>query len=211
MRSAILLGSSLLSITALAFNFSAIVPTPHAESPVKKEAGTHGHNTRQVASAPAHPGSHGSFEYTVLKDETAWFLSHVFYGKGQEFHKILDSNGLSKPEQIKEGMTLKIEGALFAKTHVGFAERYTDLWEKRSAALEKKSADINGGEYRDRAPANTQVERDSVVPVQHIRSKDSVSSLPFSQPVDHKVSPSDQAKDELFHRKMRKANPEGGH
>lgn len=229
MRSTILVGLSLVSISAWAFNFSAIVPTPdggksrtvassHDEPASAKTVG-HGHEAMaKHQPSPAHVEKReapATFEYTVLKDETAWFLSTVFYGKGQEYPRILSSNGLEKPEQIKEGMVLKIEGAQFWSTQAGFQERYADLLAKRSEALEKKKNAANDEDHKEnRTPASTNVghaEGEVMIPVQKIRGKDSVSSLPFSSVVDSKSSPSELAKGELFQRKTRKANPESGH
>jgi hypothetical protein len=73
--------------------------------------------------------------HQVLEDETAWFLASVYYGHGDQYTKLLDANHLSRPEDMKEGMEIRIEAPRFSEHQADFKQRYTRLWEARQKAL----------------------------------------------------------------------------
>ncbi len=103
--------------------------------------------------------------HVVQEDETAWFLASVYYGKGQEFTKILKSNNLVRPEDVKVGMEIQIQSPKFFKEQADFATRYAKLWEARQKALGLKV---------DSHLPKTLV----VIPTETIRSRDTLEKLP---------------------------------
>ena len=107
-------------------------------------------------------------KHVVLEDETAWFLASVYYGNGAQYPKLLTSNHLSRPEEIKEGMEIQIEEPRFFKQQENFSVRYNELWEKRQKALGLQSG----------SPLpNAKV----VIPTETIRNQDSLQKLPFTE------------------------------
>jgi hypothetical protein len=114
-------------------------------------------------------------KHTVLEDETAWFLASVYYGNGSMFPKLLESNQLTRAEDMKVGMEISIEDPKFHREQAGFASRYAKLWEGRQKAL-----GLNSGS----ALPNAKV----VIPTETIRSQDSLKKLPFNE-LSHSVTP----------------------
>lgn len=106
--------------------------------------------------------------HVVTEDETAWFLASVYYGKGSDFPKLLKSNKLSRPEDMTEGMEIRIENPKFSKTSPGFSDRYDRLWEQR-----QKSLGLNSGQ----ALPHVKV----VIPSEKIRNRDHTPTLPFTE------------------------------
>lgn len=128
-------------------------------------------------------------KYTVKKGETAWFLASLFYGEPNDYKKILETNHFQKPEEMKEGMLIQIDGPKYFSTQVTFIQRYTDLWEKRELELNK-----------DRQPAQTTAQNETrrvVIPLDRILRKDSLHQLPFTEVADPGKSASEMAQDEL--------------
>lgn len=122
--------------------------------------------------------------HKVGKDETAWFLAHVFYGKGAEYTKILAANGLKSADDLVTGKEIKIVNPVHHPEQATFTDRYTKLWEKREKELAAKKS-LEG--------SATQV----VVPSKKIVQAQSVSDLPFTEVKDPEKSPVDKAKAEL--------------
>jgi len=106
--------------------------------------------------------------HVVLEDETAWFLASVYYGNGTSFPKLLTSNHLTRPEDMKVGMEIRVEEPKFHKEQASFAARYAKLWEGRQKALGLKIGS---------SLPNAKV----VIPTETIRSQDSLQKLPFTE------------------------------
>lgn len=123
--------------------------------------------------------------HVVLEDETAWFLAHVYYGSGKQFTKLLSSNGLSRAEDMKTGMQIKIDEPKYSKDHPEFTDRYNKLWAARQKAL---------GLTKGEELPNSKV----VIPTEKIRNKDQSPKLPFSDLRDSSQSAADLAKKELL-------------
>jgi hypothetical protein len=106
--------------------------------------------------------------HVVLEDETAWFIASVYYGHGSQFPKLLASNHLTRPEEMKEGMEIRIEEPKYFKEQADFSARYAKLWETRQKALGLKTAG---------ALPNAKV----VIPTESIRNQDNTPKLPFTE------------------------------
>ncbi len=115
-------------------------------------------------------------KHTVLEDETAWFLASVYYGSGSLFTKLLESNQLTRAEDMKVGMEISIEDPKFHQEQAGFANRYAKLWEGRQKAL-----GLNNGSSLPNAKV--------VIPTETIRSQDTLKKLPFND-ISHSANPS---------------------
>ncbi len=117
--------------------------------------------------------------HAVTEGETALFLATVYYGKGHEYTKLLKANGVKRPEDIIEGMTIRIENPKFSKGSPEFADRYDRLWEKRQKAL-----GLNAGKALPHARV--------VIPSDKIRKQDNTPHLPFvdvREPADEGKNP----------------------
>ena len=110
-------------------------------------------------------------EHTVVKEETAWFLASVYFGHGEDYKKILATNHLEKPEQIKVGMVLKIEEPKFQPESENFKKHYSHMWELREQKLGhvEKTASVTVNDSK--------VE----IPTAEIRKEDTVKELPFHE------------------------------
>jgi hypothetical protein len=106
--------------------------------------------------------------HVVLEDETAWFIASVYYGNGAQYPKLLASNHLTRPEEMKEGLEIRIENPKFFKEQSDFSARYAKLWEGRQKALGLKTS---------QALPNTKV----VIPTESIRNQDNTPKLPFTE------------------------------
>jgi hypothetical protein len=111
--------------------------------------------------------------HVVAEDETAWFLASVYYGKGQEFPKLLSSNHLQRPADMKEGMTLKIENPKYSHKSPGFKARYDKLWKARQKAL--------GLSVGSELPTSK-----VVIPTERILHQDKTPTLPYQEHKDKK-------------------------
>lgn len=67
-------------------------------------------NNTTTPSAPASTNS-GSKTYTVQSGDTYWGIATKMYGNGSYYTRILDANGLTENDKIREGMTLTIPAA----------------------------------------------------------------------------------------------------
>lgn len=125
------------------------------------------------------------FEVThkIGKDETAWFLSQVFYGKGADYKKILEANNMKSPDELVTGKEIRIRNPLHHPEQKNFTDRYTQLWEKREKVLEQKRGEI--------------MVKEVVVASGDVRKSTENSSLPFTEVKDPNISPVDKAKEEL--------------
>lgn len=106
--------------------------------------------------------------HVVVEDETAWFLAQVYYGSGLEFPRLLTSNQLSRPSELKQGMKIRIKNPVYFKQQSQFASRYIRLWEQRQKALGLKAGS---------ALPHAQV----VIPTDEIRNRDQTPKLPFAE------------------------------
>ncbi len=122
--------------------------------------------------------------HKVSAAETPWFLAQVYYGNGAEFSKLLKTNHMTRPEEMREGIEIQIENPKFQESDPQFQKRYSDLWDKRSKAL--------GLKIDNRMPSSK-----VVIPTQKIRSKDNTPNLPFTEVKDTGRSASQMANDEL--------------
>ncbi len=107
-------------------------------------------------------------KHVVQEDETAWFLASVYYGNGNHYTKLLQANGLTRPEEMKEGMEIQIPEPKFYKEQADFSARYAKLWEARQKAL---------GLQKGSPLPNAKV----VIPTETIRQQDSLQNLPFKE------------------------------
>jgi hypothetical protein len=123
----------------------------------------------------------------VLEDETAWFISNVYYGSGQQFPKLLKTNSLTRAEDIREGMTIQIEDPKFDKSQVEFHARYQRLWSDRQKAL--------GLTKGDKLPVSK-----VVIPTEKIMGRDK-TKLPFSD-----LRPEGKSASELAHEELLKGS-----
>lgn len=135
--------------------------------------------------------SQDSVKHTVTKDETAWFLANVYYGRGQEFTKILSANGYQSANELREGKEILIPNPQFHKGQSTFAAHYSELWEKRAKALKERDKQVEADKYMSREPLPTSK---VVIPTEKIRAKDSVSQYPFTEVKDPHHSPAEAAK-----------------
>lgn len=72
------------------------------------------------------------------KDETLWFISHVYYGTGKNYPRLMEANGLANPEAVKIGQNLKVPGPTKyspEKDKDQFMERYEMLFKERAEKL----------------------------------------------------------------------------
>lgn len=133
--------------------------------------------------------------HTVGKDETVWFLATVYYGKGQEFEKILAANKMRKSEDLKEGMVIKIPSPKYSKEQSDFEAHYAELWEKRAKALKAKE--------EARIPVVKPAEKVSepssrvMIPTEKIRAKDKTPHNPFVDVAKPADSPANKAREAL--------------
>ena len=135
--------------------------------------------------------SKDTVKHMVTKDETAWFLANVYYGKGQEFTKILSANGYQTANELREGKEILIPSPQFHKGQSTFAAHYSELWEKRAKALKERDKQVEADKYMSREPLPTSK---VVIPTEKIRAKDSVSQFPFTEVKDPHHSPAEAAK-----------------
>ncbi len=151
--------------------------------------------SKKVAHKPVVKSSPGtvqaSVKHVVTKDETAWFLANVYYGKGQEFTKILSANGYQSANELREGKEILIPNPQFHKGQSTFAAHYSELWEKRAKALKERDKQVEADKYMSREPLPTSK---VVIPTEKIRAKDSVSQFPFTEVKDPHHSPAEAAK-----------------
>lgn len=137
----------------------------------------------KIAVAKSKPPEHhvvpaGTVTHTITKDETAWFLSSVYYGKGKEFDKILAANGFKNPADLKEGLEIQIPSPKFHKGQSGFAAHYSQLWDKRAKALKERNKDVEADKYLTQAPIPSSK---VVIPTAKIRAKDKTPQFPFTE------------------------------
>lgn len=133
----------------------------------------------------------GDIKHTVTKDETAWFLANVYYGKGQAFETILAANGFSDAKEIREGKEILIPNPKFHKGQSEFAAHYSELWEKRAKALKERDKQVEADKYMSHEPLPTSK---VVIPTDEIRAKDSVSQFPFTEVKNPHRSTADEAR-----------------
>lgn len=74
-------------------------------------------------------------DHKVQGDETAWFLSQIYYGTGARYPEILKTNSLSSAESLQPGSIVKIENPVFDPQQKGFEERFATLKKKRETEL----------------------------------------------------------------------------
>lgn len=118
-----------------------------------------------VLRAQAVEATASAIEHRVMERETLWFLASLYYGKASEYKKIMESNHFQHPEDMKEGMQIQIHGPKYTPNKRTFAERYTDLWNKRELALISMKTNV--------------ASRSGVIPIERIRQMDTVQTLPF--------------------------------
>jgi hypothetical protein len=106
--------------------------------------------------------------HVVTEAETPWFLATVYYGSGPSFSKILETNHLQRPDDMKEGMKVRIEDPKYSEDQSGFSERYKRLWQARQTAL--------GLTVGNKLP-NSKI----IIPADHILHQDRTPKLPFSE------------------------------
>jgi hypothetical protein len=103
--------------------------------------------------------------HVVQEDETAWFLASVYYGNGNAYTKILETNKLVRPEDVKVGMSIQIQDPKYFKEQIDFSNRYAKLWEVRQKAL-----GLQTGTHLPKTLV--------VIPTETIRSRDTLEKLP---------------------------------
>lgn len=118
-------------------------------------------------------------KYKVGKDETAWFLSQVFYGTGKDYLKILDANQMKSADELVTGKEIIVKNPLHHPEQATFTERYAKLWEKREKALEAK----RGMPLTEVVVASSGVKTESLLPTTEVK--------------DPHKSPMDKAREEL--------------
>lgn len=123
--------------------------------------------------------------HKVTYEETAWFISQLYYGDGSKFTEILQANGLESADQIKSGMDLVIPLPKYPATAVDFKNRYAELKAERSKKLAAKKM--------GKLDAATQM---VVVPPVEIQSQVGTGDLPVTE-VKGALSPAEKARAEL--------------
>ncbi len=113
--------------------------------------------------AQAFRGGDSTIEHRVLARETLWFLASLYYGKASDYKKIMESNHFQNPEEMKEGMQIKIHDPRYIPNKNTFVERYADLWNKRELALTSAKAIL--------------ASKNGVIPIDKILQMDSVRTL----------------------------------
>jgi hypothetical protein len=134
-------------------------------------------------------------EHKVQEDETAWFVSLIYYGDGARFSEILTFNHIDPASILKDGTVLKIENPKFAPSQSDFVARLEGLRKKR--------------EERRRNHARIEDQKTKVV-IPSAKIRDSLeSSLPFSEVKDSQQSLFEKAKEEFKEKfKVRTSNSE---
>ena len=122
--------------------------------------------------------------HKVTEAETPWFLAQVYYGKGALYTRLLQANGFSRPEEMKQGMEIRIVAPEHWDAQPEFSKRYSALWETRSKAL--------GLKIDNRMPSSK-----VVLPTVKILSHDSTPRLPFTEVKEPGKSPVEMANEEL--------------
>jgi hypothetical protein len=171
---------------------------PPIEPMVKKSAAVDiyqkSHQTAEVKVAKSQVEDKNSVKHMVTKDETAWFLANVYYGKGQKYQDILAANGFSDPQEVKEGREIIIPNPKYHKGQEDFAARYSQVWEKRAQALKERNKSVDAAQYLIKAPMPSSK---VVLPTDKIRAKDKTSNDPFTEVRSPHKSPSEMAKEVL--------------
>jgi hypothetical protein len=83
-----------------------------------------------------------SIQHEVQADETAWFISQVYYGSGLKYVDILKANKLQSPEQIRKGMLVKIPDPRFEQSQPNFKTRYERLADQRDQKLKTQKSEV---------------------------------------------------------------------
>jgi len=76
-------------------------------------------------------------------DETLWFVAQLYYIKGENFKKLMLSNGIQDPNKVADGTYLYIPDPVHNPFKKNLSERYSMLHEVREqklAAVEKTSS-----------------------------------------------------------------------
>ncbi len=77
-----------------------------------------------------------------ITDSVAMILSRpLYYGKGDQYQKIMQANGLKSPDGIEEGKVLVIKDYRFGEDAKFLAKRYQELSEKREKLLQNKKSE----------------------------------------------------------------------
>lgn len=114
-------------------------------------------------------------EHQVQGDETAWFVSLIYFGKGDRNAEILRYNKIAASD-LKPGIILKIENPIYFPEQRDFQKRLAHLKDKRAQRL-------NTAATAKEAPRAT--------------SEENSSGLPFSMVKDTGKSPRQKAMEEL--------------
>ncbi len=157
----------------------------HAEATKKQdESSSSEAKTSEKNTAAKKSTETQTITHKVMEAETPWFLAQVYYGKGALYPRLLKTNGWNRPEEMKEGMEIRIEAPEHWDAQAGFSERYSAIWEKRSKLL--------GLKIDNRMPSSK-----VVLPTATILSHDSTPKLPFTEVKDTGKSPTEMANEEL--------------
>lgn len=123
-------------------------------------------------------------EHQVKENETAWFLSQLYYGSGLKYTEILENNKMSMPSDLKTGQVIKVINPSFDSTQPNFNERYKRLAQQRAEKLKNIPLQV---------PGESQDSEKSPLPVGQKKE----SKLPFVRTDDGKLSPAQRAIEEL--------------
>ncbi len=122
--------------------------------------------------------------HKITEDETAWFLASLYYGNGNQYQKLLQTNHVNRPEDLKEGMKIQVSNPKYNPEDPQFKERYTKLWQARQKAL---------GLTEGHSLPNSKV----VIATEKIRQHDRLTQLHFNEAKNPQKSAAELAREEL--------------
>jgi hypothetical protein len=76
--------------------------------------------------------------HEIRDDETLWFLAQVYYGDGNQYHKIADANMVDGKVKFTKGRRLLIPDPVYNPDASDFEKRFVALRRIRSAKLAQK-------------------------------------------------------------------------
>lgn len=140
-----------------------------------------------------------SLDHTFKDGETLWFLAQVYYGKGEDYTRIIEANQLKSADRVRDGQKLTIPSPLFKPTQPGFDLRVTHLRGKRAEALAKR---LVASVPTSETPGKKIASAASEPPVAKIAPKASAHEepappAPKSKKEKEELSPLEKAKREL--------------
>lgn len=76
--------------------------------------------------------------HEIRNDETLWFLSEVYYGRGDQFNKIMEANHVKADTKLEKGQRILIPAPVFHPGSKEFEARFEKMRKAREAKLAKK-------------------------------------------------------------------------